>query len=87
MEALRDLWASAGLDKIETREIEVVRTFEDFWATTLTMPNIGPPTIAKLSSGDAAHLKAEVRLRLPADSTGRVTYSAWANAITGRVPG
>jgi len=51
MEALRDLWAGAGLDKIETREIEVVRTFadfEDFWATTLTMPNIGPP-IAKLS--------------------------------------
>ena len=48
MEALRDLCAGAGLDKIETREIEVVRTFEDFWATTLTMPNIGPP-IAKLS--------------------------------------
>jgi len=30
MEALRDLWAGAGLDKIETREIEVVRTFADF---------------------------------------------------------
>jgi ubiquinone/menaquinone biosynthesis C-methylase UbiE len=89
MDALRDLWAGAGLEKIETREIEVARTFsdfEDFWATTLTMPNIGPP-IAKLASADAERLKVEVRRRLPPDNAGRITYSAWANAITGRVPG
>ena len=89
IEALRDLWAGAGLDRIEAREIEVARTFsdfEDFWATTLTMPNLGPP-IAKLAPADAERLKAEVRRRLPPDSAGRITYSAWANAITGRVPG
>ena len=38
MEGLRDLWAGAGLDAIETREITVQRTFtdfDDFWTTTL----------------------------------------------------
>ena len=88
MESLRDLWAGAGLEKIETRQIVVNRTyanFEDFWATTLTMPNMGPP-IAALASADAERLKAGVQQRLPPDSAGRITYSARANAILGRVP-
>lgn len=49
VESLRDLWAGAGLVMVETRQIVVKRTyadFEDFWATTLTMPNIGPPIAA-----------------------------------------
>jgi ubiquinone/menaquinone biosynthesis C-methylase UbiE len=85
-EALRNLWAGAGLEEIQTHEIVVERryaNFEDFWATTLTMPNIGPP-IAALASADAE--KANVQQRLPPDSVGRVTYSALANAIIGRVP-
>jgi hypothetical protein len=88
MEALRDLWAGAGLEKIDTRQIVVSRTyanFEDFWAITLTMPNMGPP-IAALASADAERLKAGVQQRLPPDTAGRVTYSARANAIIGRVP-
>ena len=88
MESLRDLWAGAGLEKIETRQIVVNRTyanFEDFWATTLTMPNMGPP-IAALASSDAERLKAGVRQRLPPDSASRITYRACANAIIGRVP-
>jgi SAM-dependent methyltransferase len=87
MEGLRALWAGAGLEQVETREIVVARTFadfEDFWETTLTMPNIGPP-IARLSSADAERLKAGVQQRLRPDSAGRVTYSASANAIAGRV--
>jgi len=31
-------------------------------------------------------LKARVRARLPVDATGRITYSARANAVKGRVP-
>lgn len=88
MEALRNLWVGAGLEKIQMREMVVERTyanFEDFWATTLTMPNIGPP-IAALASADAERLKANVQQRLPPDSVGRVTYSALANAIIGQVP-
>jgi len=89
MESLRALWAGAGLHMIETRGIVVERTFtdfEDFWATTLTMPNMGPP-IAALASVDSERLKAAVRQRLSPDSAGRVAYSATANAIIGRVPG
>lgn len=88
VESLRDLWAGAGLVMVETRQIVVKRTyadFEDFWATTLTMPNIGPP-IAALASADAERLKAGVQQRLPPDSAGRVTYSARAHAVIGRVP-
>ena len=32
-------------------------------------------------------LKARMRVRLPADAAGRITYGARANAIKGRVPG
>ena len=31
-------------------------------------------------------LKARVRPRLPTDATGRITYSARANAVKGHVP-
>ena len=85
---MRSLWAGARLEKIETLQIAVKRTyanFEDFWATTLRMPNMGPP-IAALASADAARLKAGVQERLPPDRAGGVTYSAVVNAITGQVP-
>jgi SAM-dependent methyltransferase len=38
LQALRDLWVGAGLAAVETREIEVERSFdsfEDFWSTSL----------------------------------------------------
>jgi SAM-dependent methyltransferase len=88
MDVLRELWAGAGLDAIETTEITVQRTFadfEDFWTTTLLGSSVGP-TVAAMSSSDVARLKAGVRARLPADAAGRITYGARANAIKGRVP-
>jgi len=87
MEALRDLWTGAGLDAIETREITVQRTFadfDDFWATSLLGASIRP-MIAAMTSDDAELLKTRVRARLPADAAGRITYSARANAVKGRV--
>lgn len=89
IEALRDLWAGAGLDAIETREITVQRSFadfEDFWATSLLGGSIGP-TVAAMPSDDAERLKDRVRKRLPADAAGRIAYAARANAVKGRVPG
>jgi ubiquinone/menaquinone biosynthesis C-methylase UbiE len=88
MEALRDLWAGAGLDTIETREIAVSRTFvdfDDFWTINLMSPSVGP-TVAAMSSGDADRLKARLQARLPADAAGRIACSARANAIKGRLP-
>jgi SAM-dependent methyltransferase len=89
MDAMRDLWTGAGLDAVETREITVQRTFADFddyWTTILGGPSVGP-TLAAMASEDIAILKARMRTRLPADSAGRITYDARANAVKGRVPG
>jgi ubiquinone/menaquinone biosynthesis C-methylase UbiE len=87
MEAMLDLWTSAGLDAVETKEIVVQRTFEDFddfWAIS-TAGTIGA-RIAKMPASDVEVLKARVRARLPVDAAGRVTFSARANAAKGRVP-
>jgi len=88
IEGLRDLWTSAGLEAIETREISVQRSFADFdefWSVTLPGSAVGQ-SIAALSSGDAEIVKNRVRAKLPPDAAGRLTYGARANAIKGRVP-
>ena len=88
MDALRDLWTGAGLTDVETRAITAQRTFADFddyWATILGAPSMGPK-LAAMASGDLVALQARMRVRLPADATGRITCSARANAVKGRVP-
>jgi len=88
IEVLRELWTRAGLDAVETREITVERTFagfEDFWTISLSASSV-QPTIASMSPNDIELLKGRVRARLPADATGRITYSARANAVKGHVP-
>jgi SAM-dependent methyltransferase len=88
IDAMRDLWAGAGLEAVETREIDVQRTFADFddyWATVLGGPSVGPQ-LAVMASEGLALLKERMRARLPADAAGRITCSARANAVKGRVP-
>jgi ubiquinone/menaquinone biosynthesis C-methylase UbiE len=88
IEAMRDLWRGAGFEAVETREITVQRTFadfEDFWEITLLGSSVAP-TIAKLSAADVDRLKGQLRTQLPADAAGRITCSARANAVKGRVP-
>jgi SAM-dependent methyltransferase len=87
IEAMRGLWTGAGLIGVETRELTVQRTFTDFddyWATILGGPSVGP-SLAKMSSEDIETLKARMRTRLPADANGQITCSALANAVKGRV--
>jgi SAM-dependent methyltransferase len=86
-DTMQDLWMGAGLEAVETREITVQRTFADFddlWTTILLAASLGP-TIAAMAADDVGRLKARLRARLPADATGRITYSARANAVKGRV--
>ena len=88
IDAMRDLWTGAGLEAVETREITVQRTFADFddyWTTILGGASVGP-TLAVMASEDLALLKARMRARLPADADDRITCSAQANAVKGRVP-
>jgi SAM-dependent methyltransferase len=88
IDAMRELWTGAGLVRVETRAITVERTFIDFdnyWTTILGGPSVGPQ-LAAMASRELALLKARMRARLPADATGRITYSGRANAVKGRVP-
>jgi SAM-dependent methyltransferase len=89
IEALRELWARAGLEDVETRQIAVQRTFADFddyWTTILGGPSVGPK-LAAMGPEDLARLQARMRARLPADAAGRIVYGATANSVKGRVPG
>lgn len=85
---MRDLWAGAGLDAIETREITVHRTFDNFdsfWTTALGAPSVGA-TFTKMTNEELVLLKARVCAQLPVEATGHITCSARANAVKGRVP-
>jgi len=89
LEALRHLWTGAGLESVETREIAVQRTFADFddyWGTVLGGPSVGPQ-LAALPSEGVTLLRTRMHARLPVEASGRITYSARANAVKGRVPG
>lgn len=87
MEATRQLWLAAGLDAIETKEIQVQRTFasfEQFW--TISMAGSVGPKIAQMAASDIDLLKQTVRARLAEDALGHITGSAKAIAVRGRVP-
>jgi SAM-dependent methyltransferase len=88
IEAMRNLWIGAGIDSVETREINVQRTFadfEDYWTTVLGGASVGPQ-LAAMAAEELALLKARMRAHLTADANGRITYGARANAVKGRVP-
>ena len=89
IDAMRELWAGAGLADVDAREITVRRTFADFddyWATVLGGPSVGRQ-LAAMNDKDLADLRARMRARLPVDGAGRITCSARANAVKGRVRG
>ncbi len=88
IDALRELWTNAGLDSVGTREITVRRTFadfEDYWTTVLGGASVRTQ-LAAMAARELALLKARMRALLPSDAAGRITYSARANAVKGRVP-
>jgi SAM-dependent methyltransferase len=89
IEILQELWTEAGLVDVETRRIDVQRNFvdfDDFWTASTLGASLGP-LLTSMAPDDVARLKTRVRAHLGDDSTGRITYAAWANAIKGRVPG
>ena len=88
LEAMQELWAGAGLEAVETRAITVQRTFasfDDYWATIRGGPSLAPK-LAAMSAADVAQLRERMRACLPADAAGRISYSARAHAVKGRVP-
>ena len=88
IDVLRALWSASGLVDIETREITVQRSYEDFdtfWRIAQTGPSVAP-RIGALGEAGRQRLKEQLRARLKADAAGRITYDARANAIKGRLP-
>ncbi len=88
MDVLGKLWAYAGLEYVETREITVHRTFADFencWTTTLLGASVGP-MVAKMTPDERERFKEGVRARVSANADGSITLAGRANAIKGRVP-
>jgi len=88
LDAMQSLWLGAGLADVDTRQITVQRIFADFddyWSTILGSPSMARQLHAT-TPGDRAQLQDRMRSRLPGDTRGRITCSARANAITGRLP-
>jgi len=83
--ALRELWTGEGLAGVEVRQIVVERTFADFddyWTTILGGPSIRAGLTAAGPAG-TAELEKRMRRLLPTDASGRITYTATANAVKG----
>jgi ubiquinone/menaquinone biosynthesis C-methylase UbiE len=88
IDAMRALWHDAGIEAVETREIVVERTFADFddlWTTSRSTSSLAA-IVDKASPADVERIRAQLRERLPADAAGRITHSARANAVKGRLP-
>jgi SAM-dependent methyltransferase len=86
--AMSDLWTAAGLEQVETRPIDVRRTFDgfdDYWTTVLGGASVAAK-IAAMASDDLARLQERMRTRLPFDASGRITCRGRANAVRGGVP-
>ena len=89
MDRLLGLWTEAGLRDIDSCVIRVERTFDDFESFWSATSGSGRPKVSLATLGAEAteRVKARVRTTLPPDATGRITYTAQANAVRGWVPG
>lgn len=86
-DVMQQLWTAAGLRDVDTRVIEVERSypsFDDFWESLQGSPSI-KAAVAKFAPAQIQELKDRVRKRLPAASDGSLTLHSWSNAVKGRV--
>jgi hypothetical protein len=58
--------------------------FEDYWAITTSGETVAPP-LAQMRSADVDRLKERLRAKFTLDEGGRITASARANAVKGRL--
>jgi len=85
-EALHALWVQAGLQQVETREISVTRQFsdfEEFWSIAMLGSSVAS-TVKAMDAPTVQLLKERVRALMPAESDGRIRYTARANAVKGQ---
>jgi ubiquinone/menaquinone biosynthesis C-methylase UbiE len=88
--ALRSLFEAAGLQRVETRTIDVClayESFQDFWSAQT--PGYAPTTkiIGALKDSDRMRLMRSLETSLPRGPGGLIEYCARSNAIKAVVPG
>jgi len=84
---LKSLWEQAGLTDIDTTTITVHRMFTDFddyWQTIQLAPSTGS-MLSTTAPVVLQTLERRMRARLRADRLGRISCTARANAVRGRV--
>jgi SAM-dependent methyltransferase len=89
LDALQRLWTNAGLMNVETKRIDMERTFADFdsfWRIARTGPLVAS-RLALMTPGDVVLVEQRLRARLTPDAAGRITCGANPNAVKGRVAG
>jgi ubiquinone/menaquinone biosynthesis C-methylase UbiE len=89
IEALQSLFAGAGLESVEAREIEIApiySSFDDFWTSQTASVSPTAKFIGSLSEPERLRLREAVRSILSSNADGSVTYSACAHAVKARVP-
>jgi ubiquinone/menaquinone biosynthesis C-methylase UbiE len=89
IEALQSLFAAAGLESVEARQIEIAPTyssFDDFWTSQTGSVSPTAKFISTLTEPQRERLRDAVRSILPSNTDGSIGYSACANAIKARAP-
>jgi SAM-dependent methyltransferase len=89
IDAMRGLWAGAGLEQIETRVIRVQRRFADFeeyWQACLHGGST-KQVMEKLPPSQAQAIKDSCRAKVGAAGPDGLLVDAWANAVKGVRPG
>lgn len=88
LEASEDLWRSAGLVDVQTRQFVVYRTFEGFdeyWRSAYGSPRLRD-LFASLPPPELQRLTERVRGRIRGAGNGPLVLKARANAVMGRKP-
>jgi len=87
-EALEQLFASAGLEAIEVKAIDIPTTFADFddyWQPFLGGQGPAPAYAMSLDESARSRLRDHIRARMPAEANGLISLTARAWAVRARV--
>lgn len=88
-DALRRLFAQAGLLEVQVRPIDVTtrfRDFDDYWTPFLGGQAPAPGYAMSLTAEGRAALRERIRAKLPIASDGSIDLIARAWAVRGRTP-
>jgi ubiquinone/menaquinone biosynthesis C-methylase UbiE len=87
-EALKELFTSMGLRKVETTAVGIQTVFDnftDFWQPFLGGQGPAPAYVMSLEPNARAHLRDELFNRLPVEANGSISLAARAWAVRGEI--